>query len=137
MNEPRSIIMNCLYRENMLYVGNVASNMLHLPVFHYAQYIAFKRFDCSMYRSKARNRCHISGNARAVLSLYKMSRFASKTLAKNGNLNGITKSSLVVGRIFSACVAGINRNSEGQQSGTTMPYSIINSDICRFLSRNG
>jgi ribosomal protein S14 len=91
--EPHSMLLRCLYNEHLLYSNYRVIDSLHAAAFHFAHYLNMKRTIHSMYISKVRNRCIISGNARAVAGAYRLSRFSIKMLARQGQLNGITKSS--------------------------------------------
>jgi ribosomal protein S14 len=92
-NEPHYRLLTCLFNEHLLYTGNNVIDYLHEPRFHYAHYLSFKRSSRSMNSTKVKNRCLFSGQARAVLSLFRMSRFTLKMFARNGRLNGVQKSS--------------------------------------------
>lgn len=92
-NEPRFRLLNCMYHEHMLYTGNNYIDYIHEPRFHYAHYLALKRVARSMQRTRIRNRCLFSGSARAVIGLFKMSRFTFKMYARSGRINGVMKSS--------------------------------------------
>jgi ribosomal protein S14 len=86
-------LLTCLYREHWLYTCNNVINNIHEHRFHYAHYLSYKRILFSMHVTKVRNRCIFSGHARAVLSMFRMSRFTFKMFARNGRINGVKKSS--------------------------------------------
>jgi ribosomal protein S14 len=87
------MLLHCIYNEHLLYSDPCAIDSLHEESFHFAHYTGMKRAVHSMYRSKIRNRCFHSGQARGVYCRYRLARFALKMLARNGDLNGISKSS--------------------------------------------
>lgn len=92
-NESHSMLLNCLYKEHLIYSDANLIDALHSNIFQFSHYLNLKRSINSMYQSKVRNRCICSGSSRAVFGKYKLSRFFFKMFARNGNLNGITKSS--------------------------------------------
>jgi len=91
--EPNCFLLHCLYNEHLLFSDPDNLDSLHMPFFHFSHYLGFKRTVNSMYRSKIRNRCIYSGSGRSVFGAYKLSRFFFKMFARNGQINGITKSS--------------------------------------------
>lgn len=86
-------ILNCIYHEHLLFTGNASIDYIHDARFHYGHYMALKRFARSAQSTRVRNICLFSGSARAVLSMFRMSRFTFKMYARNGRINGVTKSS--------------------------------------------
>lgn len=92
-HEFSSKVLNCLYREHLMFTDSNSIDAFECPVFHYAHYLALKRIHHCTYRSKIRNRCLSTGSARAVIGRFKLSRFPFKMFARNGDLNGIRKSS--------------------------------------------
>lgn len=91
--EPASKLLHCLYNEHLIYSDANCLDQIHSPFFHFSHYLNFKRTIKSMYRSKVRNKCVYSGNSRAVFSKFKLSRFFFKMYSRNGQINGIVKSS--------------------------------------------
>jgi ribosomal protein S14 len=91
--EPRNRILTRMIHEHLPYTGNNNIDHIQDHRFHYAHYLHMKRMAFKQSATKIRNRCIFTGNARAVSSLFRMSRFTFKMFARNGRINGLTKSS--------------------------------------------
>jgi succinate dehydrogenase (ubiquinone) iron-sulfur subunit len=66
---------------------------LYLPVEH-RTYISGKyNTESNMFSCKPRNRCILTGRARAVFKYFKLTRMMFKNLAVKGNLVGLRKAS--------------------------------------------
>lgn len=91
--ESASKLLHCIYNEHLIYSDVNSIDSLHSTLFPFSHYLNFKRTISSMYRSKVRNKCVYSGSSRAVFGKHKLSRFFFKMYARNGQINGIIKSS--------------------------------------------
>jgi ribosomal protein S14 len=90
--EEYSRFLHSVYNESCLF-QTLVCNDLHTNTFKYTFFLSWKREIHSTRSTLCRSRCLYNGRARAVFSKYKMSRFAFKKLAGNGELNGVAKAS--------------------------------------------